>query len=134
MSDSGREWGANSDEQIRKRNAEKKKAIDQSAALVMFLTAVERLLGDAEKLRAAKDELLSTETDSKTRIRLEDVEKWMQFANEIDSIPLRDIEWTRGGVAVDVPAQGVADYAEAGLRNCWFPEMAGLIKVSNENT
>lgn len=37
-----------------------------SAALVMFFTAVERLLNDAENLREAQTKLLSESTDAAT--------------------------------------------------------------------
>jgi hypothetical protein len=61
------------------------------------------------------------------QVSLDQFEQWQSFKRAINTCPLAEIVWTREGVPVDVASELVDEFSDAGLSNCMFPEIAGMV-------
>lgn len=65
--------------------------------------------------------------DVRKVIKVEDVERVLRFFKEINTTPLEDIVWTRGGVELEVTQEQLDEYNFTGLSNRDFPSVMGWL-------
>lgn len=55
-------------------------------------------------------------------VSLEEIEKYLEFRRLVNTTPLEDIRWTRGGEHIEANAKDIEEWLYVGLNNIHFAE------------
>lgn len=60
------------------------------------------------------------------RVNIEDLDKYKEFIDSMNSVPLEQIEWFCGGYLLKFPKEQIDEFKFVGLTNASFPDYVGL--------
>lgn len=94
----------------------------------------ESMEGHSDPYSAGHSPLSQADREGKLRVTVEEVDAIFWRRAQIQETPLKDIEWSRGGVVLTPTKEDLDDFRFTGLSNIYFIDYCTFGEESNEQS